>query len=86
MTDKTKVMAIRVPVSMAEELKKYNLRKLLENIGTLVKFGVIEIVDDEIVMPENTEINLDPFFEVCHDRNIDPQKALDKCVEMLRRE
>lgn len=85
MTDKTKVMAIRVPVSMAEELKNYNLRKLLENIGTLVKFGVIEIVDDEIVMPENTEINLDGFFEVCHDRNIDPQKALDKCVEMLRR-
>ena len=86
MTDKTKILAIRVPISIANELKDYNMRKLIENIAELVRLGVIKIVDNEIVMPEEQfELNMDKFYEVCHERNIDPQTALNKCVQMLWR-
>ena len=81
----TKIISIRVPNRI--EFEDISLAKLIVNIYELRKCGAIEIVDNELVLPEaeNEELKMDSFYEVCHEKNIDPQKALDKCVQMLWR-
>lgn len=87
MTEKTMVMGARVPLKTKLALSDLDLRKFLENVATQRELGVIEIENNEIVVPEiaEAELNLDNFFEVCHMKNIDPQKALDKCIQVLWR-
>jgi len=87
LTEKTLVMGARVPLKTKLALSDLDLRKFLENVAAQRELGVIEIEDNEIVVPETFEpdINMDRFYEVCHEKNIDPQKALDKCVQMLWR-
>jgi hypothetical protein len=81
------VMGARVPLKTKLALSDLDLRKFLENVATQRELGVIEIENNEIVVPEiaEAELNLDNFFEACHMKNIDPQKALDKCTQMLWR-
>ncbi len=80
----TKVISIRVPNRI--EFEDISLAKLIVNIYELRKCGAIEIVGNEIVLPEiENGLNMDGFYEVCHEKNIEPQKALDKCVQMLWR-
>lgn len=81
----TKIISIRVPNRI--EFEDISLAKLIVNIYELRKCGAIEIVDNELVLPEaeNEELKMDSFYEVCHEKNINPQKALDKCVQMLWR-
>jgi len=86
MTDKTMVMSARIPLKTKLALSDVDLRKLLENIAELRECGAIEVVNNEIVLPEiENGLNMDGFYEVCHEKNIEPQKALDKCVQMLWR-
>ena len=87
MTEKTLVMGARVPLQTKLALSDLDLRKFLENVATQRELGVIEIENNEIVVPkmQETELNMDNFYEVCHMKNIDPQKALDKCTQMLWR-
>lgn len=80
----TKIISIRVPNRI--EFEDISLAKLIVNIYELRKCGAIEIVGNEIVLPEiENGLNMDGFYEVCHEKNIEPQKALDKCVQMLWR-
>lgn len=81
----TKIISLRVPNRI--DFGDVSLAKLITNIHDLEKCGAIEIVDNTIVLPEieESELSMDEFYEVCHMKNIDPQKALDKCVQMLWR-
>jgi len=78
----TKVISLRVPNRI--DFGNVSLAKLITNIYDLASCGVIEIVDDTLVLQEN-ELRMDDFYDVCHQKNIDPQKALDKYVSMLWR-
>ena len=80
----TKVITLRVPDRV--DFGDVNLHKFVTNLYDMVQCGAIEIVDNELVMPERAEeIDLDSFYEVCRARNIDPQKGIDRCVQMMWR-
>ena len=143
MTDKTKIVSVRLPVETVEEIEKmlkaegYTLREMLteysvntihkgksekpsepegvnttegegvntydmadyENLRQMGCFlevepremihklaeglerGTVTFRDGEIV--GQTELNLDALEEVCHEKGLDLQKAIDKAVLML---
>lgn len=88
MTEKTAIIGARVPLKTRQILSDVDLRKLLENLATQRELGVIEITDNEIVVPEiqENELNMDNFYEACHMKNINPQKGLDMCTQMIWRQ
>lgn len=45
--------------------------------------GTIYIDEGEIKV--QTDLMLDEFYEVCHEANVEPQDAINKVVQMLRR-
>lgn len=45
--------------------------------------GTIYIDEGEIKV--QTDLMLDEFYEVCHEKNVEPQEAINKVVQMLRR-
>lgn len=79
----TKIISIRVPERV--DFSKYNAGKLIACLYDMIQCGTIQIEKDEIVLPDEEGLTLDSLYEVCHEKNIDPQKALDKCVQMLWR-
>ena len=78
----TKIISLRVPNRI--DFGNVSLAKLITNIYDLASCGAIEIVDDTLVLQES-ELRMDDFYDVCHQKNIDPQKVLDRCVSMLWR-
>ena len=85
MTDKTMVMSARIPLKTKLALSDVDLRKLLENIAELRECGAIEIVGNEIVLPEIQEENgWGEIEDICHDRNIRLEDARKKIKQMLR--
>lgn len=77
MTDKTKVLSVRVPVEVYEKLKDIDLRQRLTDIAN--------DVSDCDGCPYVDDLDMGKFNEVCEFKNIDRQKALDRCVSMLWR-
>ena len=77
MTDKTKVLSVRVPVEVYEKLKDIDLRQRLTDIAN--------DVSDCDGCPYLDDLDMGKFNEVCEFKNIDRQKALDRCVSMLWR-
>lgn len=76
MTDKTKVITVRVPTEVYEKLRN-NLRQRLIDIAN----GVSDCEG----CPYIDDLDLSKFNEVCEFKGIDRQKAIDKCVQMLWR-
>ena len=85
MTDKTMVMSARIPLKTKLELSDVDLRKLLENIAELRECGAIEIVENELVLPEIKEDDgWGEIEDICHDRNIKIADAQKKIKQILR--
>jgi len=78
----TKVISLRVPNRV--DFGDISLSKLITDIYDLYSCGAIKIEDNALVLPDDG-LKKDDFFDVCHHRNIDPQKALDRYVSMLWR-
>lgn len=78
----TKIISIRVPNRV--DFSGYNAGKLIACLYDMIKCGALQIEDSEIILPES-DLEMDKFYEACHEKNIEPQKALDKCVDMIRR-
>ena len=79
----TKIISIRVPERV--DFTKYNAGKLIACFYDMIECGAIQIENDEIVLPGEEGVNLEGLYEVCHEKNIDPQKALNKCIQILWR-
>ena len=77
----SKIISIRVPERV--DFSDYNAGKLIACFYDMIKCGAIQIEKDEIVLPDNEGLTLDGLYEVCHEKNIDPQKAIDKLVQMM---
>ncbi len=79
----TKIISIRVPNRI--EFEDISLAKLIVNIYELRKCGAIEIVENELVLPEIKEDNgWGEIEDICHDRNIRIEDAQKKIKQMLR--
>lgn len=79
----TKVISIRVPNRI--EFEDISLAKLIVNIYELWKCGAIEIVENELVLPEIKEDDgWGEIEDICHDRNIRLEDARKKIKQMLR--
>lgn len=79
----TKVISIRVPNRI--EFEDISLAKLIVNVYELWKCGAIEIVENELVLPEIKEDDgWGEIEDICHDRNIRLEDARKKIKQMLR--
>ena len=54
---------------------------MMEMLSNGLDDGSLSVVDGRL--KGETEVNLDGFYEVCHEKNLDLQKAIDKAVAML---
>ena len=52
LTDKSKVLTVRVPNEVAEQLEGVNKREILESLVKLRADGRIEVENNQIVVPE----------------------------------
>ena len=78
----TKVISIRVPNRI--EFEDISLAKLIVNIYELRKCGAIEIVENELVLPEIKEDDgWGEIEDICHERNISIEVARKKIKQML---
>lgn len=78
----TKIISIRVPNRI--EFEDISLAKLIVNIYELWKCGAIEIVGNEIVLPEIKENDgWGEIEDICHERNISIEVARKKIKQML---
>ena len=78
----TKIISIRVPNRI--EFEDISLAKLIVNIYELRKCGAIEVVNDEIVLPEIREDDgWGEIEDICHERNISIEVARKKIKQML---
>jgi len=82
----TKIISIRVPERV--DFSKYNASKLIACLYDMIQCGAIQIEKDEIVVPETqeTELNMENFYEACHAKNLNPQKGIDMCTQMIWRQ
>lgn len=53
MTDKTKVLGVRLPNEVVEWYKKQDARKILQSVYDLCEYGILEIKDNEIVVVDD---------------------------------
>lgn len=78
----TKIISIRVPNRI--EFEDISLAKLIVNIYELRKCGAIEIVENELVLPEIKEDDgWGEIEDICHERNISIETARKKIKQML---
>jgi len=78
----TKIISIRVPNRI--EFEDISLAKLIVNIYELRKCGAIEIVENELVLPEIKEDDgWGEIEDICHERNISIEVARKKIKQML---
>ena len=78
----TKIISIRVPNRI--EFEDISLAKLIVNIYELRKCGAIEIVENELVLPEIKEDDgWGEIEDICHERNISIAVARKKIKQML---
>lgn len=60
MTDKTKVLGVRLPNEVEEWYKKQDARKILQSVYELCKYEILEIKDNEIVVVDS-ECRVNPI-------------------------
>ena len=78
----TKIISIRVPNRI--EFEDISLAKLIVNIYELRKCGAIEIVENELVLPDIKEDDgWGEIEDICHERNISIEVARKKIKQML---
>lgn len=78
----TKIISIRVPNRI--EFEDISLAKLIVNIYELRKCGAIEIVENELVLPEIKEDDgWGEIEDICHERTISIEVARKKIKQML---
>lgn len=58
-----------------------SLEDILGGLNRGLEDGTLTVEGNKIVGV--TELNLNGLYEVCHEKNIEPQKAIDKAVQML---
>lgn len=101
MTQKTATLGIRLEINEKEQLAEYITRKSLMSILEQINKGEIRITDKGVDFigvntisesvntcedcPYMDDLDLAKFNEVCDFKNLDRQKALDRCVQMLWR-
>ena len=79
MTDRTDIFSLRVPVEVKFQLSGYLTRECLEGIARQIENGEIELSERGVSNPL-----WERFCDRCHDLNVDPSKAMDKCLQMMR--
>ena len=92
MTDKTAIYGARVGKETIERLEGIDRRRLIEEVGRLVSEGKLVFKGDGLVTegdcdgcPYVDDLDMGKFNEVCEFKDLDRQKALDRCVSMLWR-
>ena len=84
-TKDTKIISLRVPNRV--DFGNVNLHKFVTNLYDMVNIGAIEIVDNELVMPEGScdECEAQKYYEdlkeIAHDRNM----SIKNLLQALRR-
>ena len=85
----SKIISVRVPERVNFEC---SMGKLVTSLYDLIESGVIKVENDCIVVgsdcdgcPYVDDLDMGKFNEVCEFKNLDRQKALDRCVSMLWR-
>ena len=63
LTNISKVLTVRVPNEIKAWSKAYDMRKVIESLYELEQIGIIQIIDNEIVIPEN-EIESERFEDI----------------------
>ena len=49
-----------------------------------MNLGTVEIIDGHLV-GRNLSVDVDGFVSACHDANVETEKAMEKCIQMIRR-
>lgn len=85
LTEKTKVLTVRVPSDVHEWAKGFNVRELLKNLRDECRTGEIDIVDDYIVTEQYAESDPDGEWvrDMAHELNIDV-KTFKRKIEGMR--
>ena len=82
-TKDTKIITLRVPNRV--DFGDVNLHKFITNLYDMVNIGAIEIVNNEIVLPEIKEDDgWGEIEDICHDRNIRLEDARKEIKQILR--
>ena len=58
----TKIISARVPNRV--NFEGVSLGKLITSVYDLYKFGIIDIIDDELVIPDNDEVISERFEDI----------------------
>ena len=58
----TKIISARVPDRV--NFEGISLGKLITSVYDLYKFGIIDIIDDELVIPDNDEVISERFEDI----------------------
>lgn len=84
MTEKTKILTVRIPKEVKEWCEGYDTRKLIQNIYELSKCGVIDITNNEISV--YTEEDEDGVWvrDMAHDLNLDKEVFKKKVEQGMR--
>ena len=64
-------------------LMGYTVEEGLKILEKSLEDGVLEVKDGRFT--GQTEIDLNEFYDVCHEKNIRPEDAIKKCITMLWR-
>lgn len=68
-------------VAKMAELMGSNFKEVFEAFERGLEDGSLDYSNGRIVGV--SDLKLDGLYEVCHEKNIEPQKAIDKAVQML---
>lgn len=82
MTEKTKILTVRIPKEVKEWYEGYDTRKLLQNIYELNKCGVIDITNNEISVYTEDDPDGEWVRGMAHELNID-KEVFKKKVERM---
>lgn len=62
-----------------------SVEDFLHQVCERLNEGFVSVEGGKVVTYDSSGINLERFKEVCHEKNIDVQKGMEKCVQMLMR-
>jgi hypothetical protein len=62
-----------------------SVEDFLHQVCERLNEGYVSIEGGKVVTYDSSGVNLERFKEVCHEKNIDVQKGMEKCVQVLMR-
>ena len=83
LTDKTKVLTVRLPIETYKWFKEFNMRELLTNIKYECQNGDFDIIENALFLPESEDPDGEWVRDMAHDLNIDV-KTFKRRVEGMR--